>query len=159
MSTHRPRVVIIGGGFAGLEAARAMRKGDVDVVLLDKRNYHVFQPLLYQVATAGLSPADIAAPLRAVLNRQPNTRVILGHARSIDRERRAVVLDCLGRNQDGEAVIELAAAAGVVGGDPVTPVADQAGHDGDLDTGRQFMSALETEFGTVCRLMEEALLA
>ncbi len=93
MSTQRPRVVIIGGGFAGLEAARAMRKGDVDVVLLDKRNYHVFQPLLYQVATAGLSPADVAAPLRAVLNRQANTRVILGHARSIDRERREVILD------------------------------------------------------------------
>ena len=67
-----PRVVIIGGGFAGLAAARALRRAPVTVTLIDRRNHHLFQPLLYQVATASLSPADIAAPIRKVLSRQRN---------------------------------------------------------------------------------------
>ncbi|MFT3787990.1 MAG: NAD(P)/FAD-dependent oxidoreductase [Tepidisphaeraceae bacterium] len=80
----RPRVVIIGGGFAGLNAARSLAKTDVEVVLIDRRNHHLFQPLLYQVATAGLSPADIAAPIRKVLRRQRNASVILGEVDQID---------------------------------------------------------------------------
>ena len=65
--THRPKVVIVGGGFAGLEAAKALSRGPVDIVLVDRQNHHCFQPLLYQVATAALSPADIAWPIRSIL--------------------------------------------------------------------------------------------
>lgn len=91
---HRnlPRVVIIGGGFGGLEAAKALRKVDVRVTLLDRNNHHLFQPLLYQVATAALSPADIAEPLRHILRRQENAEVILGEAERIDVHRKKVVL-------------------------------------------------------------------
>jgi len=73
MSAHR--VVIVGGGFGGLYAARALAKAKVHVTLLDRKNHHVFQPLLYQVATAGLNPADIASPIRHVLRHQANTEV------------------------------------------------------------------------------------
>ncbi|MFO0928627.1 MAG: NAD(P)/FAD-dependent oxidoreductase [Gemmataceae bacterium] len=91
MST-RHRVVIVGGGFGGLYAARALRKAPVDVTLIDRRNFHLFQPLLYQVATGGLSPANIAAPLRAVLRRQRNTSVLLGTVVDFDLARREVIL-------------------------------------------------------------------
>ena len=87
-------VVIVGGGFGGLAAARGLRDAPVEVTLLDRRNFHVFQPLLYQVATGGLSPADIAAALRWVLRRQQNARVLLGEATGIDvRGRRVVLVD------------------------------------------------------------------
>ena len=71
-ATGRPTVVIVGAGFGGLRAARALRKAPVDVVLVDRHNYHLFQPLLYQVATAGLEPEEIARPVRAILRRQSN---------------------------------------------------------------------------------------
>jgi NADH:ubiquinone reductase (H+-translocating) len=87
-----PRVIIIGGGFGGLEAAKALRKVDVRVTLLDRNNHHLFQPLLYQVATAALSPADIAEPLRHILRNQENAEVILGEAERIDVHRKKVVL-------------------------------------------------------------------
>ncbi len=90
---HRECVVIIGGGFAGLNAAKGLRGVDVDVVLIDRQNHHLFQPLLYQVATAGLSTADIAAPLRSVLRRSDNSRVIMGEVQVIDREARRVYFD------------------------------------------------------------------
>src|SRR4051794_21698797 len=79
-SPHEPRVVIIGAGFGGLFAARALRRARVRVTVIDARNYHLFQPLLYQVAMAALSPADIASPIRAILARQRNARVALGRA-------------------------------------------------------------------------------
>jgi NADH dehydrogenase len=90
---HRnlPRVLIIGGGFGGLEAAKALRKAAVRITLLDRQNHHLFQPLLYQVATAALSPADIAEPLRHILRGQENAEVILSEAKSIDVENRRVV--------------------------------------------------------------------
>ena len=91
-STRLPRVVIVGGGFGGLYAARALRRAPVEVTLVDRRNYHLFQPLLYQVATAALNPADIAEPIRRVLRRQRNTRVILAEATAIDVPGRRVVL-------------------------------------------------------------------
>jgi len=79
-----PRVVIIGGGFGGLFAARALGRAPVHVTLVDRRNHHVFQPLLYQVASAGLSPGDIASPIRWILRRQPNVEVLLAEVQSID---------------------------------------------------------------------------
>ena len=86
------RVVIVGGGFGGLAAARALRRARVEVTLVDRRNFHLFQPLLYQVATGSLSPANIAAPLRALLRKQRNARVLLGDVREIDANRRRVLL-------------------------------------------------------------------
>src|ERR671910_3256365 len=88
-----PHVVIVGGGFGGLSAAKRFRGQPVRVTLLDRRNHHLFQPLLYQVATATLSPGDIAAPIRWILRRQRNVRVLLAAATSIDVENRRVVLD------------------------------------------------------------------
>jgi len=89
----RPRVVIVGGGFGGLYAARSLKRAAVDVTLIDRRNFHLFQPLLYQVATGALSPGEIASPLRYVLNRQKNTRVLLAEVVDIDVDKRELVLD------------------------------------------------------------------
>lgn len=86
----RPRVVIIGGGFGGLAAARGLADVAVDVTLLDRRNHHLFQPLLYQVATAGLNPADIAEPIRSILADQRNVEVLLGDVTEIDTAARTV---------------------------------------------------------------------
>src|SRR4051794_35241141 len=86
------RVVIIGGGFGGLYAAVALRKAPVDITLVDRRNFHLFQPLLYQVATGALSPANIAAPLRNVLRNQRNATVLLGEVIDFDLDNREVVL-------------------------------------------------------------------
>jgi NADH dehydrogenase len=89
----RKHVVIIGGGFGGLSAARALRNLPVRVTLIDRHNYHLFQPLLYQVATAGLSPADIASPIRSILRRQRNITVLLGKVGGIDIAGKAVLID------------------------------------------------------------------
>ena len=87
-------VLIIGGGFAGLNAAKVLgNKRDVDVTLVDRQNHHLFQPLLYQVATAGLSPADIAAPIRSILSQFKNIRVLQGAALRIHLERSLVKFD------------------------------------------------------------------
>ncbi|HET9801418.1 MAG TPA: FAD-dependent oxidoreductase, partial [Chthoniobacterales bacterium] len=83
-TTRKPRVVIIGGGFGGLEAAKKLIHEQVRLTVIDRTNYHLFQPLLYQVATAALSPADIAAPVRAVLSKCKNVEVILAEVQSID---------------------------------------------------------------------------
>src|SRR5262245_23516984 len=88
----RPQVIIIGGGFGGLSAAKTLRNAPVDVTLLDRRNYHLFQPLLYQVATATLSPGDIAAPIRWIFRRSPNVRVLLGEVSAVDTKNRRVRL-------------------------------------------------------------------
>jgi NADH dehydrogenase len=86
------QVVIIGGGFGGLYAAKALAKAKVDVTLIDKRNFHLFQPLLYQVATGTLSPADISSPLRSVLSKSKNTKVLLGEVNDIDPQTQQVSL-------------------------------------------------------------------
>ena len=90
---RRPRVVIIGGGFGGLYAARALRRANVELVVLDRTNHHLFQPLLYQVATATLAPSDITAPIRWLLRQQANTTVLLAEAQRVDPERRVVTID------------------------------------------------------------------
>jgi NADH dehydrogenase len=88
-----PRVVIVGGGFGGLNSARALRRAPVQVTLIDRRNHHLFQPLLYQVAMAGLNPADIAVPIRRILRHQKNAEVLLAEARAIDLAARTITLD------------------------------------------------------------------
>jgi NADH dehydrogenase len=90
---RRPRVVIIGAGFAGLSAAKALARHDFAITLIDRHNYHLFQPLLYQVATAALSPADIAAPIRGIVRRDRNINVILANVSDIDLGRRQVIAE------------------------------------------------------------------
>jgi NADH dehydrogenase len=87
------RVVIVGGGFGGLHTALNLKRAPVDVTLIDRRNFHLFQPLLYQVATGGLSPANIASPLRALLRHQKNTHVLLGEAVDVDLTNRRLILN------------------------------------------------------------------
>ena len=91
--TDRKHVVIVGGGFGGLNAARSLRNAPVRVTLVDRTNHHLFQPLLYQVATAGLSPADIAVPIRSVLSTQKNARVLLAEATGVDLQEKQLLLD------------------------------------------------------------------
>jgi NADH dehydrogenase len=88
-----PQVVIIGGGFAGLDAARRLRRVECDVTIIDRHNHHVFQPLLYQVATAGLSPGDIASPIRWILRKQQRVRVLLAKVERIDSKAKQIQLD------------------------------------------------------------------
>ena len=90
--TYRPRVVIVGGGFAGIHAARGLARLPVDVTLVDRRNHHTFQPLLYQVALAVLSPADIAQPIRTILSRQQNAEVLMDDVIGIDADARQITL-------------------------------------------------------------------
>jgi len=90
---NRPRVVVVGGGFGGLQAALGLAKADVNVTILDRKNHHTFQPLLYQVALAALSPADIAAPIRSVMRSKKNVEVLIGNVVGFDLERRRVRLE------------------------------------------------------------------
>jgi NADH dehydrogenase len=90
--TTRQRVVVVGGGFGGLEAVKALRRLPVDITLIDRNNYHLFQPLTYQVSTAALSPDEIAEPLRAIFRRDRNVRVLMGEVERLDLERRLVTL-------------------------------------------------------------------
>src|SRR5438874_3230664 len=100
MSGNEPMVVIVGGGFGGLAAAKALRKAPVRITLIDRTNHHLFQPLLYQVATAVLSPGQIGAPLREILHRQKNAIVILGEVTGVDKDRKYIV----GGSADREGV-------------------------------------------------------
>ncbi len=106
--SNKHQVVIIGGGFGGLYAAQKLKRAPVDVTLIDRRNFHLFQPLLYQVATGTLSPANIAAPLRSIMKRHKNTNTLLAGARDFDLDRRRVLLT------DGEIAYDsLIVATGV----------------------------------------------
>src|SRR3954470_6201941 len=95
-STGRKRIVIVGGGFAGIAAARALKRCDADVVLIDRRNHHIFQPLLYQVATAVLAPSEIAAPIRQLATKQKNLTVMLAEVTGVDLGSRWVEASCAG---------------------------------------------------------------
>ena len=90
------RVVIVGGGFGGLQAARGLRGAPVHITLIDRRNFHLFQPLTYQLATGALSPGEVAYPLRAVFKRNRNVRVLLAEVERFDLERREVVVRAVG---------------------------------------------------------------
>ena len=92
MNNQVPLVVIVGGGFGGLSAAKALRRAPVNVLLIDRSNHHVFQPLLYQVATSVLTPGQIASPLRGLLADQDNTSVMLGNVTGVDSTARHVPL-------------------------------------------------------------------
>jgi NADH dehydrogenase len=115
---HRavPRVIIVGAGFGGLQVARGLAQAPVRVTVIDRHNYHLFQPLLYQVATAELSPADITAPIRSVLRRQTNTEVLLGEVTAVDAEHREVVVrDCAGAHDVVVPYEYLVLATGAMG--------------------------------------------
>lgn len=106
----RPRVVIIGGGFGGLAAAKVFRGEAVDVTVIDRTNHHLFQPLLYQVAMAGLAPSDITVPIRWILRNERNARVILGDVVKIDAAAREIAVDCLDAPVGYDALIVTAGA-------------------------------------------------
>src|SRR5919205_1218356 len=90
------RVVVVGGGFAGLDAALGLRRAPVEITLVDRRNFHLFQPLTYQVATGALSPGEIAYPLRAIFKRHPNVRVVLAEVADFDLANRRLLLGPVG---------------------------------------------------------------
>src|SRR5947208_16166367 len=91
MDATKPRIVVVGAGFGGLEAARKLAKLPVQVTIIDRKNHHTFQPLLYQVATAGISPAEIAAPVRWILRGRKHVEVLLAGGQGFDREARQVL--------------------------------------------------------------------
>jgi len=99
MNEQLPRIVIVGGGFGGLAAAKALRLSQAEVVLIDRTNHHVFQPLLYQVATSVLAPGQISAPLRGILGKQSNTMVILGEVTGVNKEQRYIVVNSQDRSE------------------------------------------------------------
>lgn len=143
-------MVVVGGGFGGLRAVHGLRRAPVDVTLVDRQNFHLFQPLAYQVATGALSPAEIAAPLRSVFKRQDNTRVLLGEVTGFDLERREVVLDALA-NGDTNGLLPYDTLI-VAGGSNYSYFGHDDWHryapelksmDGALDIRRRILSAFE----------------
>ena len=141
----RPRVVIIGGGFGGLTAARTLRNAPVEVTLLDRTNHHVFQPLLYQVATAQLAPSDITAPIRFLMRGQKNATVLLAEATQIEPERRVVCVD----GEPGEVpydflIVATGARHSYFGHDDWEPLAPGLKSIGDaVEVRRRFLLAFE----------------
>ena len=121
MAAHR--VIILGGGFGGLYAARALRHARVELTLIDRRNFHLFQPLLYQVATGSLSPGEICAPLRATLSRQKNTRVLLGAVSDIDPRARKVTLSDGGEYEYDSLIVATGSQSYYFGHDEWRPCA------------------------------------
>jgi NADH dehydrogenase len=143
MAEQLPRVVIVGGGFGGLTTARALDGSPVQVSLIDRRNHHLFQPLLYQVATAALNPSDIATPIRRVLRKQKNAEVLLAEAKSIDLASKTVHLD-VGEVQYDYLVVATGARHSYFGKDEWTPHAPGLKSIGDaVEIRRRVLSAFE----------------
>src|ERR1700678_4572990 len=115
--SERRKVVIVGGGFGGLSAAQGLNSTLVDVTMIDRRNYHLFQPLLYQVATGTLSPGEIASPLRSILRRQKNARVLLGEVDDIDPARQQVALADGGRFDYDDLIVAVGSQTSYYGHD------------------------------------------
>src|SRR5690242_15681069 len=97
MAEHTPRLVIVGGGFGGLAAAKALKNAPVKVILIDRTNHHLFQPLLYQVATSVLTPGQIGSPIREIIGKHSNTTVILGEVTGVDKSQRCVFVNSADR--------------------------------------------------------------
>jgi NADH dehydrogenase len=143
MSDAWPRVVIVGGGFGGLSAARALAGAPVRVTLVDRRNHHLFQPLLYQVATAALNPSDIAIPIRRILRHQKNVEVLLAEARSLDLSAHRVALD-EGSLEYDYLIVATGARHSYFGNEAWTPFAPGLKSIGDaLEIRRRVLSAFE----------------
>jgi NADH:ubiquinone reductase (H+-translocating) len=141
--TALPRVVIVGGGFGGLTVARALARAKVQLTLVDRRNHHLFQPLLYQVATAALNPSDIAVPIRRILRRQRNVEVLLAEAKSVDFEKKQLLLD-EGSLPYDYLVVATGARHSYFGRDDWMPVAPGLKSIGDaLEIRRRVLEAFE----------------
>src|SRR5690625_1652268 len=149
MAKGLPHVVILGGGFAGLTCARALRKAPVRITLVDRSNYHLFQPLLYQVATASLSPADIAMPIRTVLRKQRNVEVWMGEVNGIDVERREVRLTDTTLRYD-YLIVATGATHAYFGNDEWAPLAP-----GLKTRSEEHTTELQSHGHLVCRLLLE----
>lgn len=144
------RVVIVGGGFGGLQAARALRRAPVEITLVDRQNFHLFQPLAYQVATGALSASEVAIPLRGILKRQKNTRVLLAEATEVDLDARTVHLSGLPNGDAGETlpydtlIVATGSRYSYFGHDDWAPFAPQLKTlDGALDIRARILSAFE----------------
>ena len=138
-----PRVVIVGGGFGGLNAARELARAPVQVTLIDRRNHHVFQPLLYQVATAALNPSDIAMPIRRILRQQRNVEVLFAEARGVDLAAKVVVLD-EGTVPYDHLIVATGARHSYFGNEAWAPFAPGLKSIGDaLEIRRRVLSAFE----------------
>mgnify|MGYP001161913453 CR=1 FL=1 len=123
MADRKHRVIIVGGGFGGLAAAKALKRADVDIVLIDRRNHHLFQPLLYQVATAALNPSEIAWPIRHLLRRQDNVRVLMATVTGVDAANRQVLLEDGSREPYDSLILATGAQHAYFGHDEWEPFA------------------------------------
>jgi NADH dehydrogenase len=144
-ASGRRRVVIVGAGFGGLAAARKLRGADVDVTLVDRRNHHLFQPLLYQVAAGGLSPSDCASPIRPSVKRGSNIAVLMAEVTDVDAERRQVILDRGDRLDYDTLIVACGAQTAYFGHDEWEDVTCGLKTLEDaVDLRRRFYGALET---------------